>query len=261
MALYDRDEFPGAYRHGVFIAFHGSWDRAPYPQQGYNVVFQALSGDHASGRCEIFAQGFAGAVTSPGGAEHRPSGVAVGPDGSLYVSDDVRGRIYRIVYRGGRGTAAHEEAFTPCPSASESPGPISADQAKPPEGTHPDAGAADATAALPVPAGATHEMVALGERIYHGQVGGATCTGCHGADAKGTPLAPNLTDTEWLWSDGSYPAIVKTITAGVPQPKRYRSPMPPLGGAQLTPDQVSAVAAYIWALSHRTAATAGTPAS
>ena len=146
-------------------------------------------------------------------------------------------------------------------SASEPAGPISADQAKPPEGTHPDAGAADATAALPVPAGATHEMVALGERIYHGQVGGATCTGCHGADAKGTPLAPNLTDTEWLWSDGSYPAIVKTITAGVPQPKRYRSPMPPLGGAQLTPDQVSAVAAYIWALSHRTSATAGTPAS
>ncbi len=261
MALYDRDEFPAAYRHGVFIAFHGSWDRAPYPQQGYNVVFQALSGDHASGRCEIFAQGFAGAVTSPGGAEHRPSGVAVGPDGSLYVSDDVRGRIYRIVYHGGPGAAAQEEAFTPCPSASASPGPISADQAKPPEGTHPDAGAADATAALPVPAGATHEMVALGERIYHGQVGGATCTGCHGADAKGTPLAPNLTDTEWLWSDGSYPAIAKTITAGVPQPKRYRSPMPPLGGAQLTPDQVSAVAAYIWALSHRTAATAGTPAS
>lgn len=261
MTLYDRDEFPTAYRHGVFIAFHGSWDRAPYPQAGYNVVFQALSGDHASSRCEIFAQGFAGPVTSPGGAEHRPSGIAVGPDGSLYVSDDVRGRIYRIVYRGGSGTAADAEAFVPCPSASEPAGPISADQAKPPEGTHPDAGAADATAALPVPVGATREMVALGERIYHGQVGGATCTGCHGADAKGTPLAPNLTDTHWLWSDGSYPAIVKTITAGVPQPKQYRSPMPPLGGAQLTPDQVSAVAAYIWALSHRTSATAGTPAS
>jgi glucose/arabinose dehydrogenase/mono/diheme cytochrome c family protein len=236
-------------------------NRAPYPQAGYNVVFQALSGDHASSRCEIFAQGFAGAVTSPGGADHRPSGIAVGPDGSLYVSDDVRGRIYRIVYRGGSGTAADAEAFVPCPSASEPAGPIRADQAKPPEGTHPDAGAADATAALPVPVGATREMVALGERIYHGQVGGATCTGCHGADAKGTPLAPNLTDTHWLWSDGSYPAIVKTITAGVPQPKQYRSPMPPLGGAQLTPDQVSAVAAYIWALSHRTSATAGTPAS
>jgi mono/diheme cytochrome c family protein len=94
-------------------------------------------------------------------------------------------------------------------------------------------------------------MVVLGDRIYHGQVGGATCTGCHGSDAKGTPLGPDLTDTQWLWSDGSYPAIAKTITDGVPQPKQYRSPMPPMGGAPLTPDQVSALAAYIWGLSHR----------
>ncbi|MGO9994863.1 MAG: PQQ-dependent sugar dehydrogenase [Steroidobacteraceae bacterium] len=259
MALYDKQQFPAHYRHGVFIAFHGSWDRAPYPQAGYNVVFQALAGDHASGRCEIFADGFAGAVKSPGQAAHRPSGVAVGPDGSLYVSDDVRGRIYRIVYRGGSGAAGGPAEFTPCPSASASAGKISVDDAKPPEGTHPDAGAT--TASLPVPAGATKEMVALGDRIYHGQVAGATCTGCHGADAAGTALGPDLTDTQWLWSDGSYPAIAKTITAGVPQPKQYRSPMPPMGGTQLTAAQVSAVAAYIWGLSHRTSATASTGAT
>ena len=57
MALYDKPQFPAHYRNGVFIAFHGSWDRAPYPQAGYNVVFQALSADHASGQCEIFADG------------------------------------------------------------------------------------------------------------------------------------------------------------------------------------------------------------
>ena len=105
--------------------------------------------------------------------------------------------------------------------------------------------------AFPFRQGATKEMVALGDRIYHGQVGGATCTGCHGANATGTPLGPDLTDTQWLWGDGSYAAIAKMITAGVPQPKQYRSPMPPMGGAQLTSDQVSAVAAYIWGLSHR----------
>jgi mono/diheme cytochrome c family protein len=93
-------------------------------------------------------------------------------------------------------------------------------------------------------------MVVLGDRIYHGQVGGATCTGCHGANGAGTPLGPDLTDTKWLWSDGGFTGIAKTITDGVPQPKEYRSPMPPMGGAQLTPDQVSAVAAYIWGLSH-----------
>ncbi|HWS63366.1 MAG TPA: c-type cytochrome [Steroidobacteraceae bacterium] len=258
MALYEKQQFPTRYRHGVFIAFHGSWDRAPYPQGGYNVVFQALAGDHASGQCEIFADGFAGAVKSPGQAEHRPSGLAVGPDGSLFVSDDVRGRIYRIVYRGGSAAEGGAAKFTPCPSASAPAGNVSADDAKPPEGTHPDAGAAAETAGLPVAAGATKEMVALGDRIYHGQVGGATCTGCHGANAKGTPLGPDLTDTQWLWSDGSYAAIAQTITTGVPQPKQYRSPMPPTGGAELSSDQVSALAAYIWGLSHRSAAASST---
>jgi glucose/arabinose dehydrogenase/mono/diheme cytochrome c family protein len=252
MALYDKEQFPIRYRHGVFIAFHGSWDRAPYPQSGYNVVFQALEGDHAPGQCEVFADGFAGAVESPGQAEHRPSGLAVGPDGSLFVADDVRGRIYRIVYRGGSGVRGGAPNYTACPSASASAGSISPDVAKPPEGTHPDAGTAADIEGLPVPVGATKEIVALGDRIYHGQVATATCTGCHGANAKGTPLGPDLTDTQWLWGDGSYAAISKTITTGVSQPKQYRSPMPPLGGAQLNSEQVSAVAAYIWALSHRT---------
>jgi glucose/arabinose dehydrogenase/mono/diheme cytochrome c family protein len=255
MALYDKQQFPARYRHGVFIAFHGSWDRAPYPQGGYNVVFQALTGDHASEQCEVFADGFAGAVASPGQAEHRPSGLAVGPDGSLFVSDDVRGRIYRIVYRGGSGAGDDAPQYTACPSPTAPAGGISADDAKPPEGTHPDAGAAAETGGLPVPAGATHEMVALGDRIYHGQVGGATCTGCHGSNAKGTPLGPDLTSTQWLWGDGSYAAITKIITTGVAQPKQYRSPMPPMGGAPLTSDQVSALAAYIWGLSHRSPTT------
>jgi glucose/arabinose dehydrogenase/mono/diheme cytochrome c family protein len=243
MALYDKPQFPSHYRRGVFIAFHESWNRAPYPQGGYNVVFQALAGDRAPGQCEIFADGFAGPVKSPEKALHRPSGVAVGPDGSLYVSDDVRGRIYRVVYTGASGSERTPATFTPCPGASAPAGEITAADEKPPEGTHPDAG-------LPVPKGATQEMVALGDRIYHGQVGGATCTGCHGAGGAGTPLGPDLTDSKWLWSDGSYAAIAKTITAGVSQPKEYRAPMPPMGGAQLTSDQVSAVAAYVWALSH-----------
>jgi mono/diheme cytochrome c family protein len=66
-------------------------------------------------------------------------------------------------------------------------------------------------------------------------------------------LAPALTgkDKKWLWSDGSYAGIEKTITEGVPQPREYRSPMPPMGGAQLTPNQASALAAYVWSFSHK----------
>jgi glucose/arabinose dehydrogenase/mono/diheme cytochrome c family protein len=247
MVHYDKKEFPARYSSGVFIAFHGSWDRAPYPQGGYNVVFQPLVGDRSSGNCEVFADGFAGQTETPDSAAHRPSGLAVGPDGSLYVSDDIRGRIYRIVYKDGVGSGA--AAITPCPSASASAGQVMETSAKPPEGTHPNAGAA-ATANLPVPKGATPAMVALGDRIYHGEVGGAACEGCHGANATGSPLGPNLTSKKWLWSDGSYAEILKTIREGVAQPKEYRSPMPPMGGAQLTPDQLSAVAAYVWALSH-----------
>jgi glucose/arabinose dehydrogenase/mono/diheme cytochrome c family protein len=245
MVRYDQKEFPARYRDGMFIAFHGSWNRAPYPQGGYNVVFQPLAGDHSAGKCEVFADGFAGAVKSPDGAAHRPTGLAVGPDGSLYVSDDLHGRIYRIVYRGGAVGGAAK--VTPCPSASAPAGDIVEAAAKPPEGTHPDAGAAAMN--FPLPEGATRAMVALGNRIYHGQVGGASCTGCHGASGAGTPLGPDLTDKKWLWSDGSYAGIAKTITDGVMQPKEYRSPMPPMGGAQLTPDQVSALAAYVWGLS------------
>src|ERR1700683_2948779 len=100
MAHYEGKNFPKRYRDGVFIAFHGSWNRAPYAQGGYNVVFQPLDRDQASGNREIFADGFAGPVKTPEGAAHRPSGVAVGPDGALYVSDDIKGRIYRIVYTG-----------------------------------------------------------------------------------------------------------------------------------------------------------------
>jgi glucose/arabinose dehydrogenase/cytochrome c5 len=245
MVLYNQKQFPAHYRQGLFIAFHGSWNRAPYAQGGYNVVFQALSGEKASGKCEIFADGFAGADKSPGKAAHRPSGLAVGPDGSLYMSDDVAGRIYRVVYHGGADT---DSRTVPCPSATDSPGPSAAAQARPPEGTHPDAGSE--TAKLLAPPGATPAMVALGNRVYHGQVGGATCTGCHGADAKGSPLGPDLTANKWLWSNGSYAGISATIAGGVAQPKRYRSPMPAMGGAQLSSDQVMAVSAYIWALNH-----------
>ena len=247
MTRYDKKQFPARYRNGVFIAFHGSWDRAPYPQGGYNVVFQPLLGDSASGNCEIFADGFAGAVKTPEGAAHRPSGLAVGPDGALYVSDDIRGRIYRIVYRGGStGGAA---TVTPCPSPTAPAGEVREALAKPPEGENPNAGAAS-TGNLPVPKGATGAMVALGDRLYHGQVAGAACAGCHGAHATGSPLGPSLTAGKWLWSDGSYAGILKTIREGVAHPKEYRSPMPPMGGAELTPDQLSALAAYVWALSH-----------
>ena len=99
LLFYQGSQFPASFRGGAFIAFHGSWNRAPMPQGGYAVVFVPFSGNDPSGQWDVFADGFAGADKSPNGAAHRPVGLAEGPDGSLYVSDDAGGRIYRIVYR------------------------------------------------------------------------------------------------------------------------------------------------------------------
>eukprot|EP01136_Pigoraptor_vietnamica_P004419 Opistho-1_new@34718 len=101
MLFYTGSMFPAKYKNGAFIAFHGSWNRAPLPQEGYYVAFVPFE-NGKPGKWEIFANGFAGieVVTSTRGAQHRPSGLAQGPDGSLYVADDAKGTIYRIVYTG-----------------------------------------------------------------------------------------------------------------------------------------------------------------
>ncbi len=102
LLFYTGTMFPAKYKNGAFIAFHGSWNRAPLPQEGYEVVFVPFKNGKPSGQWEVFAKGFAGMaeVSSPGEAKHRPCGLAQGPDGSLYVSDDVKGTIYRIIYTG-----------------------------------------------------------------------------------------------------------------------------------------------------------------
>jgi cbb3-type cytochrome c oxidase subunit III len=100
-----------------------------------------------------------------------------------------------------------------------------------------------------LPQGVTSAMIAQGETLFKGP---GICTACHGADAKGVPgLGANLTDDEWLHSDGSYEGIVNTVTHGVASDKSSSGTvMPPKGGSQLTDDQVRAVAAYVWSLSH-----------
>ena len=102
LLFYTGDQFPERYRGGVFVAFHGSWNRAPLPQGGYQVAFVPFAGGKPTAEWETFANEFAGVspVMGRGTAVHRPVGLAQGPDGSLYVSDDVGGRIWRIVYPG-----------------------------------------------------------------------------------------------------------------------------------------------------------------
>lgn len=234
LAIYTAKQFPTAYRGGAFIAFHGSWNRAPAPQAGYNVVFQPLKDGKAAGDWVVFADGFVGAKKDPGKAEHRPMGLTVGPDGALYIADDVKGRIWRVTWQGGAGPVKPQGAAAPKPAAA-------------PAVPTPEAGGAA------IPPGSSAAEVALGDRIYHGQAAGGTCAGCHGADAKGSPIGPDLTAGAWAWSDGSVEGLSAVIAKGVSEPKRYRSPMPPMGGATLSPAELKAVAAYVWSVSRKPA--------
>ncbi len=203
-----------------------------------------MSDGKASGDFVVFADGFAGAVKEPGQAAHRPAGLAAGPDGALYISDDEHGRIWRVTYHGDPNAARVAAA----PSAGTA-GASTAKAESPPEGIHSDAGRRAHHGAPPP--GTTPQQVELGDRIFHGEVAGGTCGGCHGSDGRGTPMGADLTHGPWLWSDGTLEGITRTITEGVAHPKQSSGAMPPLGGSQLTPDQVKAVAAYVYTITRQ----------
>ena len=97
MLFYTGKMFPASYKAGAFVAFHGSAKRSPLPEEGYEIAFVRLKDGYATDYVP-FATGFAGGILSPQGAEHRAVGMAQGPDGALYVTDDKGGRIWRITY-------------------------------------------------------------------------------------------------------------------------------------------------------------------
>jgi mono/diheme cytochrome c family protein len=107
--------------------------------------------------------------------------------------------------------------------------------------------AATQAANMDLPDGVTPEMVARGETIFTGP---GICYTCHMQGGVGGPLAPNLTDDQWINIDGSYDQIVQTVLHGVPEPKEHPGLMLPKGGSNISDEDVRAVAAYVWSLSH-----------
>jgi glucose/arabinose dehydrogenase len=100
LLFYTGNLFPAKYKNGAFIAFHGSWNRAPLPQAGFCVVFVPFKNGKPSGNYELFAGGFPGKaeLKGPNEAKYRPCGLAQGPDGALYISDDTKGKIWKVTY-------------------------------------------------------------------------------------------------------------------------------------------------------------------
>ena len=106
--------------------------------------------------------------------------------------------------------------------------------------------AAEAQQALP--AGVTQAMITKGKEVYSKA---GLCYACHGPEAKGL-VGPNLTDDVWLHSKGGYEEIVQSVTAGnTKEQSKSGVPMPAKGGASISEDDVKAVSAYVWSLSHK----------
>jgi len=104
LVFYTGDAFPEHYKNGAFIAFHGSTNRAPYPQSSYFIGFVPFKDGKPSGEYEIFADGFAGVdpIVNTRDAEFRPMGIAFAPDGSMYIGETEKGRIWRVQFKGDR---------------------------------------------------------------------------------------------------------------------------------------------------------------
>jgi glucose/arabinose dehydrogenase/mono/diheme cytochrome c family protein len=104
--FYTGDQFPEHYKNGAFIAFHGSTNRAPYPQAGYFVAFIPFKDGEPTGKWEVFADGFIGEnpLANVSDAPYRPMAIAMGPDGSLYLSETVKGKIWRVMFKGSKGS-------------------------------------------------------------------------------------------------------------------------------------------------------------
>ena len=159
--FYQGEQFPERYKNGAFVAFHGSTIRGPYPQGGYFVAFVPFESGRPSGPWEVFADGFAGldTIVNTGDALARPMGIAMGPDGSLYISESVKGKIWRIMYRGDR-TAFGDAALAKLEERKRSGTNI-----KDPE---------------EVVDNVEKGLVEAGEKIYN-----LYCSSCHQRDGKG----------------------------------------------------------------------------
>lgn len=224
LLFYRGEQFPDYYRNGAFIAFHGSTVRNPYPQAGYFVAFVPFDENgEPFGEWEVFANGFAGVdpIVNTSDAHHRPMGFSVGPDGSLYISDSVIGRVWRVIYTGDR------DSFGP---------------------EHRDRMQIEKETATNIRT--PHELednLALDSDHPGAVVYNLYCSVCHQGDGRGSsPRFPPLAGTDWVTGDKE--RLIDVIMNGLEGPivvlgERYNTPMPAHGF--LSDEQIADVATYI----------------
>jgi glucose/arabinose dehydrogenase/mono/diheme cytochrome c family protein len=235
LLFYTGTQFPEKYRNGAFIAFHGSWNRAPEPQAGYFVVFQPFKNGMPAGAWEVFADNFSGSPekTASGRGDRRPCGLAQGPDGSLYVTDDRKGTIFKISYSKKNSEIKNVAAkpVTTKQAATVKKKAVVTTAAKTVATTKPVAKA--------VPA--TNTKLTAGKTVYM-----QNCAACHQEDGGGVSnLNPPLTKTSYVLGDKT--RLINVVLKGLSQQdvdgEKYGNAMPPLN--YLTDKQIADVLTFI----------------
>ncbi len=217
LQFYQGDQFPEYYKNGAFIAFHGSTIRNPYPQAGYFLAFVPYENGQFSKDWDVFANGFSvvDPIVSTSDAHHRPMGLAVGPDGTLYIADSVDGKIWRVMFKGdrdrfGKQHLARMEQEKRTANNIRTPDEIEDDLQR-------------------------DEPVA-GESIYQ-----TYCASCHQRDGTGVDgRFPPITAPQWI--SGRPEPLISVILNGLDSP-RYDIPMP--NHEFLNDEQVAEVVTYI----------------
>lgn len=222
LLYYQGDQFPERYKHGAFIAFHGSTNRAPYPQSGYFVAFIPFTNGLPDNRWEVFADGFAQVdpIVNVSDAVYRPMGLAEGPDGSLYLGDTEKGKIWRVMFKGDKETFGVQQLQKMEDRKSLShlrnPDPIEDNLLK------------DVT-----------DLSAETYRIY--------CGTCHQMNGKGAPgRFPPLAETDWVTGDKE--RLIHIVLHGMEgainvNGELYNAAMPQHG--YLTDEKIAEVLTYI----------------
>jgi glucose/arabinose dehydrogenase/mono/diheme cytochrome c family protein len=223
LLFYSGKQFPDHYKNGAFIAFHGSTDRAPYPQAGYIVAFVPFKDGRPSGPWEVFADGFARVdpIVNVSNAVYRPMGLAEGPDGSLYVSDTEKGRIWRIMYKGDKKT------FGTVQLAAMEKRKMTASNIKTPDEIKDN----------------LFKDMPTTSAVYN-----TYCAACHQHDGKGDGNRfPPLGQSEWV--NYNTKRLIKVVLDGMKGPIQVKglsyNEVMPAHGSVLSDDQVAEVLTYI----------------
>lgn len=223
--FYKGDQFPDRYKEGAFVAMHGSTNRIPYPQVGFVVAFIPMKDGKVTGPWEVFADGFAGTdtVEIANDAQFRPMGLAEGPDGSLYVGDTEKGKIWRIMYKGDKDAFGSKQL-------------AAMEKRK------------NTVSYLKTPDEMEDNLDRKGKPVHAALVYNIYCRNCHQTDGNGDGNRfPPLAGSEWVNSDKTVliNVVLHGLTGNIQVKGQDYNDTMPAHASFLTDKEISEVLTYI----------------